>query len=229
MFVCALRLYPAKPGWGLCCVRLGTGVGFTPLILAGVSGVCFWLRVSVAPRHFSLGCWGVCACVCPLLQGTLGVHRTSLCIPFPRHASGILFGTPGSEVLGCRTLCLVSQSSAGLRMQRYPRSGGHVWPGRLQGAGCLSNRAMGPGSPTVTWRVCLGTGFGLHPAIPGSGSLCVYSGWGFAFTLPILAGVFECVCWCARSAFNPPFMAGICGAFIRVPVLASPRHAGCGL
>ena len=37
MIVCALRLYPANPGWGLWCVPLGTGLSFTPLILAGVT------------------------------------------------------------------------------------------------------------------------------------------------------------------------------------------------
>ena len=66
----------------------------------------------------------------------------------------------GSEVLGCRTLCLESQSSAGLRMQPYPRSPDLVWPGHLHGRGCLSARAMDTGFPTVVRRLCLGLGCG---------------------------------------------------------------------
>ena len=48
VFVCVLRLYPAT--------------------LAGVSGVgvCAWARVSAAPRHSWLRCWGVCVFVCAL-------------------------------------------------------------------------------------------------------------------------------------------------------------------
>ena len=68
-------------------------------------------------------------------------------VPKPSRQAA-LFWYLGSEVLGCRTLRLETLSSAGLRMQPYPRAPGHVWPGHLHGAGCLSARAMGTRFPT---------------------------------------------------------------------------------
>ena len=80
VFVCALLLYPANPGWGVryWCVRLGSGFGCGSPLLAGVLGsvclcarsactppllavvygldVCGWARVLAAPRHSWLGC-----------------------------------------------------------------------------------------------------------------------------------------------------------------------------
>ena len=47
------------------------------------------------------------------------------------------------------------QSSAGCRMQPYPRSPDLVWPGHVHGMGCLLVRAMDTAFPTVVWRVCL--------------------------------------------------------------------------
>ena len=65
--VWALPLYPATPGWAVrCgCGCLGSGSGCAPPLLAGVwgVGVCVWARVSAAPRHSWLGCWGVRVCV----------------------------------------------------------------------------------------------------------------------------------------------------------------------
>ena len=78
-----------------------------------------------------------------------------------------------SDVLGCRTLRLESQSSAGLKMQPYPRALDLVWPGHLHGTGCLSARAMNTGFPTVVWRLCLGPGCAwarvsvTPPTLPG--------------------------------------------------------------
>ena len=90
LLVCVLRLYPATLGWGVRCGFgcLGSGFGSappllawvlgcaclcacapcTPPLLAGVCGVgvCAWIRVSAAPRHSWLGCWGVCVLVCVL-------------------------------------------------------------------------------------------------------------------------------------------------------------------
>ena len=67
VFVCALRMYPTTPGWGVRCgrVRLGSGFGCAPPLLAGVCGVgvCACARVSAAPRLSWLGCWGVCVLV----------------------------------------------------------------------------------------------------------------------------------------------------------------------
>ena len=86
VIVCALRLYPATPGWGVpCgCVCLGSGVGCAPPLLAGLLGhVCVCVRALLVPRHSWLECavwacllrlgfricpatpgWGVGVCVC---------------------------------------------------------------------------------------------------------------------------------------------------------------------
>ena len=65
VFVCALLLYTATPGWGVrCgCVCFSSGFGCTPPLLAGLLGcVCARVRASLVPRHSWLGCavW-VCA------------------------------------------------------------------------------------------------------------------------------------------------------------------------
>ena len=84
-----------------------------------------------------------------------------LAYPVPKACMHAL-GT-GSQVLGCRTLRLESQSGAGLKMQLYPWAPDLVWPGHLHGTGCLSARAMVPGFPTVVLRLCLGLGFAVTP------------------------------------------------------------------
>ena len=161
------------------------------------------------------------------LGGTLGVHRTSWRILLPRHASRVYL-VLGSEVLGCRTLRLKSQSSAGLRMQPYPRFADLAWPGHLHSMGCLSAPGYGHwvfyhcvalvfgsgfrGNPASRGGglgcVCLGTGFVFAPPIlAGVCGVCVWA-WGFACTPPILAGVLDCLCLCARSASTPPSLAG---------------------
>ena len=77
-------------------------------------------------------------------------------------------------------LRLESQSSAGLRMQPYPRSPDLVWPGQLHGTGCLSARAIDTGFPTVVWRLCLGPVCGwvwvsvTPPALAGFLGGCVW-------------------------------------------------------
>ena len=77
-------------------------------------------------------------------------------------------------------LRLRSQSSAGLRMQPYPRSSDLVWPGHLHGTGCLSARAVGTGFPTVVRRLCLGP---------------VCSWVWVLLTPPVLAGVLGGCVW----------------------------------
>ena len=52
---------PAISGWGLGRVRLGTGFGFAPPILAGVCGACVRVWGFPAPCYFLAG--GVGACV----------------------------------------------------------------------------------------------------------------------------------------------------------------------
>ena len=59
VLVCALRLYPATPGWGPRCGRvcLGSGFGCAPPLLAGVLGcVCACVRALFVSRHSWLGC-----------------------------------------------------------------------------------------------------------------------------------------------------------------------------
>ena len=61
-----VRLRSATPGWGVgVCVCLCARSACTPPLSAGVCGVgaCAWARVSAAPRHSWLGCWGVCVLV----------------------------------------------------------------------------------------------------------------------------------------------------------------------
>ena len=67
VWVCVLglgfRLRSATPGWGVgVCVCFCARSVCTPPFLAGVCGVgvSAWARVSAAPRHSWLGCWGVC-------------------------------------------------------------------------------------------------------------------------------------------------------------------------
>ena len=65
-------------------------------------------------------------------------------------------------------------------MQPYPRAPDLVWPGHLHGTGCLSARAVGTGSPTVVWRLCLGP----------------VGGWvRVLLTPPVLAGVLGGCVW----------------------------------
>ena len=63
----------------------------------------------------------------------------------------------------CRTLRLESQSSAGLRMQPYPRSPDLVLLGHLHGTGCLSAPALDTGFPIVVWCLCSGLGSAVTP------------------------------------------------------------------
>ena len=101
----------------------------------------------------------------------------------------------GSEALGCRTLRLESQSSAGLSVQPYPRSPDLVWPGHLHGTGCLSARAVGTGFPTVVRRLCLG-------------AVC---GWVWVLlTPPVLAGVLT-GCVFGTVCCVVPLVSAVCG------------------
>ena len=65
--------HPANPDWAVGeCVCMCAPRACTPPVPAGVCGVgvCACDRVSAAPRHSWLGCWGVFVCVCaPPLPG----------------------------------------------------------------------------------------------------------------------------------------------------------------
>ena len=112
----------------------------------------------------------------------------------------------GSQVLGCCTLCLQSRSSAGLRMQPYPRSPGHVWPGHLHGTGCLSARAMDTGFPTVMRRLCVRLGLAVAPPILAG----VYDGcvWVRVFASRRQSWLGSVVCVFGHGFW--PFDAGLC-------------------
>ena len=140
VFVCALRLYPATPGWAVRCVCLCGGSGFdcAPPLLAGVLGfVCVYVRVPLVPRNSWLGCavwvcvsglgfwlcpatpgWGdgVCVCLC----------ARSLCTPLSWVGCAVwvcVFGlglrlrpaTPGRDVDMCVCLCACSASTPPLQ------------------------------------------------------------------------------------------------------------------
>ena len=65
VFVCALRLYPANPGWGVRfgCVCLASGLRCPPPLLAWGVGVC--VLVCVLRLNSASPCWGLwCVCVC---------------------------------------------------------------------------------------------------------------------------------------------------------------------
>ena len=165
VLVCMLLLYPANPGWGVrCgCVCLGWGFGCapplragvlgcaclfacspcTPPLLAGVCGVgvCVWVRVSAAPRHPWLGCWGVCVLVCALrLYPTTpgwGVRYGCGCF-----SSG--FGCAPLSWLGCAaSVCVFG---LGFRLRpATPGSGGGV---------CVCWCACSPKRCMMYWRGC---------------------------------------------------------------------------
>ena len=106
-------------------------------------------------------------------------------------------------------------------MQPYPRSPDLVWPGHLNGSGCLSARAVGTGFPTVRLRLWLGPGCGwvwvlLTPASPGWGLgwVCLGSVCGVVPLLPAVCGVRG---WALVSAF----FWDVCG-FVRVSL--APRR-----
>ena len=216
------RLHPATPGWGVgVCVCLCGRSACAPPPLAGVCGVVVraWARVSAAPRHSGLGCWGVCVCLCacsactlPLLAGVRGVGGC---------AWALVSAAPRLSWLGCWGACVCVCVLAPL----VPR---HSWLGCAclgSGFGCappLLAGVLGPvcvcvRAPLVlrhswlgcaVWVCVLGLRFRLRPATPG---------WG----------VGACVCLCGPSVCTPPLLAGACGvgvcAWARVS--AAPRHS----
>ena len=206
VFVCALRLYPAFPSWGVCCVCvcLGSGVGCAPPLLARVLGcVCPCVRAPLIPRHSWLGCaawvcvlelgfrlrpatpgWGVGVFVCLCARST--------CTP-PLLAGVCDVGVCLGSGLGCAPPLLAGVLGYVCVRVPAPLVPRHSW------LGCAA------------WVCVLGLGFRLRPATPG---------WG--------VGV--CECSCARSACTPPLLAGVCGVGVCAWawVLAAPRLSWVG-
>ena len=228
VLVCMLPLYPASPGGGVrCgCVCLGWGFGcappllagvfgcvclcacspYTPPLLAGVCGVgvCVWVRVSTAPRHSWLGCWGVCVLVFALrlYPATPGWGVRCGC------------GCLGSG-FGCAPPLLAGVCGVGVCVCAWVLAAAHhSWRG--------------------WWHVCvLVCVLPLYPATPGWGVRCGCGclSSGFGCTPPLLAGVLGCACLCARSSCSPPLLAGVCGvgvcAWARVSVAPRRSWLGC--
>ena len=191
-------------GLGMCALARVLAASTTPGRAVGVS-LCLCVRS---------------ACTLPLLAGLCGVGVCSWArvSAAPRHSwlgcSGVCvcvymcavrlyLGTPGWGVR-CGCVCLGSAFGCA--------------PSLL--AGVLGSVCVCACPPLVchhswlgctVWVFVLGLGFWLGPAIPALG-----------------AGV--CVCFCARSACIPPFLAAMCGvgvcAWARVS--AAPRHSWLG-
>ena len=199
--VCALRLYPATPGWGVrCgCVWLRSSAGCADPLLAGVSGfVTACVRAPLAPRHSWLGCavwvcllrfgcrlppaspgWGVGVCVC--------LCACSACTP------PLLAGACGVGV------CAWDWVSAAPR---------HPWLGCWgAGVGALARVAAAPRHSRLRcWGVRVSVcALHLYPATPGWGVWCGRGclGSGCACALPLLAGVLGCACVCVRTPLVP--------------------------
>ena len=219
VLVCALRLYPATPGWGVrCgCVCLGSGFGCTPPLLAGVLGFCVWLCAHSA-------------CTPPLLAGVcgLGMCAWALVLAGPRLSWLGLLGcvcayvctplVPRHSWLGCACL----------------DSGFGCAPPLLAGVlGCACLCARSACTPPLLAGLCvLGFGLRLRPATPGwSVGVCMIvcalrlypatPGWGV-----------RCWCVCLGSGFGcaPPLLAGVCSVGVCgwARASAAPRHSWLG-
>ena len=249
LLVCALRLHPATPGWGVRrgCVCFGSAFGLTPPLLAGVFGCVYaCVRAPLVPRPSWLGraAW-VCVLelwfrLRPATPGWgVGVR---LCLSARSTCTPPLL--PGVCVGG---VCVWAGVSAAPRHSwlGYPGVCVQVWALRLHPAtrGLRARRGC----------VCLGSGFGRAPPllarVLGCVCACVRAplvprlSWlacavcvcvfGLGFRLrPATTGwgVGVCVCSCARSACTLPLLAGLRGVGVCVwaRVSAAPRHSWLG-
>ena len=204
VWVCVLglgcRLRPATPGWGVgVCVCLCARSACSPPLLAGVCGVgvCAWARVSAAPRHSCLGCWGVCVFVCRLrLYPATRGWGVGVCVCVLGLGFGLRPATPGWGVGVCVCSCARSVCSPPL-LAGVCGVGVCAW-------------AQVSAAPRDSWLGCLGVcvfvcPLLLYPATPGWGVRrgCFCLGSGFGCAPPLLAGVFGCVCVCVRAPLVP--------------------------
>ena len=206
VFVCALRLYPATPGWGVrCgCVCLGSGFGCAPPLLAGVLGcVCACLRAPLVPRHSWLEC-AVWVCVLGL-----GFRLRP--------------ATPGWHV-GCVCGCLHTPSVLCVSWL-----GCAVWV-RVLGLGFW----LQPATPGwgVGVCVCMCARFVCTPPLRAVVRGLGVCAWARVSAAPCHSWL---ACWgvCvlgARSACAPPHLARVCGVGVCVwaRVVAAPRHSWLG-
>ena len=202
----APRLYPATPGWGVrcVCVCFGLSFGCAPPLVAGVTGcVCVGVRAPLVPRNSWLGC---AAWVCVLGLGF-----------------GLRPATPGWGVGMCVFVCALPTCTPPLLA-------------RVCGV-CICAWARYLAAPRLSWLRCWGVCVcvrapHLYPATPGSRVRCVYVCLGSVFGCapPLLADVWGCACFCARSSCTPPLLPGVCGAGVCAWawVSAAPCHSWLG-
>ena len=232
VLVCALRLFPGTPGWGVWCgcVCLGSGFGCAPPLLAGVLGcVCVCLPAPLVPRLSWLGCvvrvcvlWlgfrlrpptpgsgvGVCVCLCARSARTpallAGVCGVDVC------AWAWVSAAPRLSPVGCWGMCVFV-----CPLRLYPATPGWgVWCGCVcfgSGFGCAPPLLAG------CWGVCVFLcALRLYPATPGWGvrRACVCLGSGLGCAPPLLAGLLGCVCVCVCPLWlypSTPGWGGRCG------------------
>ena len=182
VFVCALRLYPATPGWVVRrgCVCLGSGAtscfGCTPPLRAGVLGcVCVCVPAPLVPRQSWLGCV-VWVCVCTQI-----------------------LAAPSQSWPGCWGVCVFV-----CPLRLYPATlGWGVW------CGCVFRPGFWLRPTTPGWGfgvcVCLRARSACTPpllaGVCGVG-VCAWAS-GFGCAPPLLAGMLGCVCVCVRASLVP--------------------------
>ena len=171
----------ATPGWGLRCVRLGTGFCFAPSFLAWVCSLCGWTWVLACTPPFLAGvfrCVWLCAfsaCTPPFLAGVcvVGVCAWVRALAAPRHSWLGFWGL-------CVFVCAL-----------------RLYPALLHGACGVGVCPSAPvlAAPRHSWLGCWGVcvfvcALRLYPATPGwgvrFGCVCLNSGFGCA--PPLLAG-----------------------------------------
>ena len=203
VLVCAPRLYPATPGWGVRhgCVCLGSHFGCAPLLLAGVLGcVCAGVRAPLLARHSWLRCAVWVGVLGPWLRLRPAIHgwviRVCVCLcARPACTPPPLAGMCGVGV------CVCTRASAAPH---------HFWLGCWGVCVLVCAPRLYPATPGWAVEVCVFVcARRLYPGTPGwhvrCGCVCLGAGFGCAPQL--MAGVLGCVCafvcvlrWCPATA-----------------------------
>ena len=252
---CAGQLCVPGLGFRLCPAISGLGVRMfvclcarspcTPTILAGVRGVtvCAWARVSSAPRHFWIWCWGVCVGVHPLpvpRHYCLGCWAVCVCLcarfsctqRIPARVCGVcvcawarVSAPPRYSLLGfwvCVSSCTICL---------YPAIPG--W-----GAGpcvCLCGRSS-CAPPPLTGMCCVGVCAWARVSEQRRDSWLRCAVWVCVFLCALRLypagpgwGV-RCGCLCLGSGLGcaPPFLAELLGCVCRCAPLVVPCHSMLG-
>ena len=246
VLVCALRLYPATPGWGVRrrCVCLGSGFGCAPPLLAGVLGCACWCACSPRTPPLLAGACGVGVCLgsgfgCapPFLAGVLGCACAGVGAPLVPRPSWLgcvlwvcVFG------LGFRLRPATPGWAVGVCVCWFRRS--PCTPPLLAGVCGVGVCVWVPVSvaPRHSWLGCWGAcvllcALRLHPATPGRGvRVCVLV--SVLLLYPATPGWDVrrgCVCLGSGFGCAPPLLAGVLGclcAAVRAPL--APRHSWLG-